>query len=123
MEPGSGKAMRLTTAPVGNSAVQDRPQSMPAGLLMTLPTPTPPLLTASPYCETAEGMGGNGSVVAVGSGVSAAGVGDGVGVSAIGKDGVAVTTAAACGVGVAGGRAAVTPRGVAVGVPAVAFAR
>jgi len=40
-EPGSGLAVRVTELPVANGAVHVAPQSIPFGLLLTLPDPAP----------------------------------------------------------------------------------
>src|SRR5690348_5012884 len=45
--PSSGVAVSVTTAPCGKAAEQEAPQLMPAGWLVMLPAPAPPLLTLS----------------------------------------------------------------------------
>src|SRR6266581_6255377 len=47
VEPASGVAVRVTAVPLANGAAQVAPQSMPAGLLVTVPEPAPALLTVS----------------------------------------------------------------------------
>jgi len=47
-EPDAGAALRLTAVPLLNEALQVVPQLMPAGVLVTLPVPAPPLFTLSP---------------------------------------------------------------------------
>jgi hypothetical protein len=39
--PAAGAAVRVTTVPGGNAALQVVPQLMPAGLLVTVPVPVP----------------------------------------------------------------------------------
>ncbi len=45
VDPESADAVRVTSIPLANSALQVDPQSMPAGLLVTLPFPAPDLET------------------------------------------------------------------------------
>jgi len=47
VEPGTGEAVKVTEVPLAKFAEQLLPQSMPAGLLMTLPTPLPARETES----------------------------------------------------------------------------
>jgi hypothetical protein len=47
VEPAAGVAVRATTAPVANGAEQLDPQLIPAGALVTVPEPAPPLATES----------------------------------------------------------------------------
>jgi len=46
-EPAAGVAVNVTIVPAGNEAVQVDPQSIPVGLLVTVPDPGPLLLTVS----------------------------------------------------------------------------
>ena len=41
VEPEAGVAVRVTEVPLPKLAVQVEPQSMPAGLLVTVPAPVP----------------------------------------------------------------------------------
>jgi hypothetical protein len=45
VEPAAGTAVRVTTVPLAQAAIQVEPQEIPAGLLVTVPTPEPVLLT------------------------------------------------------------------------------
>jgi hypothetical protein len=45
VEPAAGTAVRVTVVPLAQAAIQVEPQEMPAGLLVTVPTPGPVLLT------------------------------------------------------------------------------
>src|SRR5437764_13945631 len=47
LDPVSGVAVRVTGVPWSKSVVQVAPQSMPAGLLVTAPVPTPAVVTVS----------------------------------------------------------------------------
>ena len=47
VEPATGAAVKVTMVPVANAAEQLAPQEMPAGALVTVPVPTPVLLTVS----------------------------------------------------------------------------
>jgi len=44
-EPGAGVAARLTGTTLGEVATQPLPHWIPAGLLTTVPAPSPPLVT------------------------------------------------------------------------------
>jgi hypothetical protein len=44
-EPGTGVAAKLTAAPLGEVTTQPLPHWIPAGLLTTVPAPSPPLVT------------------------------------------------------------------------------
>ena len=46
-DPGNGVTVSVTTCPDRNGALQVAPQLMPAGLLLIMPLPVPPLLTVS----------------------------------------------------------------------------
>ena len=46
-EPAAGVAVKVTIVPTANEAEQTVPQLIPAGLLVTVPDPDPPLLTVS----------------------------------------------------------------------------
>jgi hypothetical protein len=48
-EPALGVAVSVTTVPLTKSALHVAPQSIPAGLLVTVPAPVPARLTASVY--------------------------------------------------------------------------
>ena len=50
VEPASGVAVSVTTVPVAKAAEQVAPQSIPAGLLVTVPVPAPSLLTVRVNC-------------------------------------------------------------------------
>src|SRR5712664_3307027 len=47
VEPAAGAAVRVTAVPLANEAAQVAPQETPAGALVTMPLPAPPLLTVS----------------------------------------------------------------------------
>jgi hypothetical protein len=47
IEPVAGAAASVTFAPLLNIALQDWPQLMPAGELVTVPAPVPPVCTES----------------------------------------------------------------------------
>ena len=47
VEPAVGLAVSVTAVPTGKPAAQVLPQSIPAGLLVTLPPPVPILLIVS----------------------------------------------------------------------------
>jgi hypothetical protein len=47
VEPAAGVAVKATAVPLANEAAHVAPQDMPAGLLVTVPAPEPPLLTVS----------------------------------------------------------------------------
>ena len=49
VEPGAAVAVRVTVVPSWYSAVQLAPQLIPAGELVTVPLPLPPLLTLRVY--------------------------------------------------------------------------
>jgi hypothetical protein len=49
IEPAAAVALRVTCVPTVNVAVQDDPQSMPAGVEVTTPVPVPLLVTVSRY--------------------------------------------------------------------------
>ena len=46
-DPDAARAVSVTDDPAGNSAVQAVPQSIPAGLEVTVPAPLPPRATES----------------------------------------------------------------------------
>ncbi len=46
-EPGAGVAVRVTTAPLLNSALQAPGQAIPAGSLLTEPCPAPEVVSLS----------------------------------------------------------------------------
>ena len=46
-DPASGVAVRVTVDPCVNTSLQSMPQSMPAGALVTVPAPVPPIVTSS----------------------------------------------------------------------------
>jgi hypothetical protein len=45
VEPAAGEGVSVTGVPAAKSAVQAAPQSIPGGLLVTVPLPVPALLT------------------------------------------------------------------------------
>jgi hypothetical protein len=47
VEPAAGVAVKVTSAPLANEAEQVAPQSMPAGVLLTVPLPLPAFVTVS----------------------------------------------------------------------------
>lgn len=47
VEPAAGVAVRVIAVPLANAVVQVAPQEIPAGELLTVPEPTPDLLTVS----------------------------------------------------------------------------
>jgi hypothetical protein len=50
-EPGAGVAAKLTGAPLGEVNTQPVPHWMPVGLLITVPAPSPPLVTTRVYVD------------------------------------------------------------------------
>jgi len=51
-DPAEAEAVNVTTVPLAYSAPQAVPQSMPAGLDVTLPLPVPPFVTVKAYVRT-----------------------------------------------------------------------
>jgi hypothetical protein len=49
LEPGSAAAAKVTVVPAAKCALQSGPQSIAAGLLVTLPRPAPARFTAAMY--------------------------------------------------------------------------
>src|SRR5437899_10582162 len=47
VEPAAGAAVKVTMVPMANAAEQVAPQEMPAGVLVTVPLPTPVFVTVS----------------------------------------------------------------------------
>ncbi len=54
VEPAAGVAVRVTVVPLGKAAEHMVPQSIPAGLLVTLPLPLPALVTVRVKVVTSE---------------------------------------------------------------------
>src|SRR5207249_4160353 len=53
IEPGAAVAIRVTPLPGANGSVQTAPQLIPAGMLVTVPTPPPVFKTVRSYTDAA----------------------------------------------------------------------